>query len=81
MLKTPNDLGTLSLFERHLMATHYLLGLETVLRTLAKAMPGASFTYHSPLDTGETCPALPQLGTPSHTQSPQSLPLSPQSYP
>uniref|UniRef100_A0A8C7AN27 Adhesion G protein-coupled receptor E5 n=1 Tax=Neovison vison TaxID=452646 RepID=A0A8C7AN27_NEOVI len=51
MLETPKDLETLSLTERHSMATNYLLGLETVLRMLAKAMPGASFTYASPSDT------------------------------
>ncbi|XP_044938922.1 adhesion G protein-coupled receptor E5 isoform X5 [Mustela putorius furo] len=51
MLETPRDLETLSLTERHSMATNYLLGLETVLRMLAKAMPGASFTYASPSDT------------------------------
>ncbi|XP_047555965.1 adhesion G protein-coupled receptor E5 isoform X8 [Lutra lutra] len=51
MLETPRDLETLSLTERHCMATDYLLGLETVLRMLAKAMPGASFTYVSPSDT------------------------------
>ncbi|XP_045848165.1 adhesion G protein-coupled receptor E5 isoform X3 [Meles meles] len=51
MLDAANDLETLSLTERHRMATDYLLGLETVLRMLAKAMPGASFTYVSPSET------------------------------
>ncbi|XP_032252017.1 CD97 antigen isoform X3 [Phoca vitulina] len=51
MLEAPRDLETLPLPERHLMATHFLLGYEAVLRTLAKAMPGASFTYLSPSNT------------------------------
>ncbi|XP_027438109.1 adhesion G protein-coupled receptor E5 isoform X4 [Zalophus californianus] len=51
MLEAPNDLETLPPHNRHLMATHFLLGFEAVLRTLAKAMPGASFTYLSPSNT------------------------------
>ncbi|KAF0886670.1 CD97 protein, partial [Crocuta crocuta] len=51
MLHTPGDLEDLSLPERHKVATHLLSELERVLRTLAKAMPGASFTYKSPLNT------------------------------
>ncbi|XP_027944513.1 CD97 antigen isoform X3 [Eumetopias jubatus] len=51
MLEAPNDLETLPPHNRHLTATHFLLGFEAVLRTLAKAMPGASFTYLSPSNT------------------------------
>ncbi|XP_026343827.3 adhesion G protein-coupled receptor E5 isoform X3 [Ursus arctos] len=51
LLKEPRDLEALPLTERHHMATQFLLGLETVLRTLAEAMPGDSFTYLSPSDT------------------------------
>ncbi|CAK7293004.1 Adhesion G protein-coupled receptor E5 [Vulpes lagopus] len=51
MLKPSGDLEAMDPSERHHMATHFLLGLETVLRTLAKAIPRASFTYRSPLDT------------------------------
>ncbi|XP_058583691.1 adhesion G protein-coupled receptor E5 isoform X3 [Neofelis nebulosa] len=51
LLEVPSDLDALALPERHKMATHLLSELERVLRTLAKAMPGASFTYHSPLNT------------------------------
>ncbi|XP_029771754.1 CD97 antigen isoform X2 [Suricata suricatta] len=42
-----SDLEDLPLSERHKMATYLLSELERVLRTLAKAMPGASFTYNS----------------------------------
>lgn len=64
MLHTPGDLEDLSLSERHKVATHLLSELERVLRTLAKAMPGASFTYHSPLNTGETSPCPGPYGAP-----------------
>nr|XP_060483359.1 adhesion G protein-coupled receptor E5 [Panthera onca] len=51
LLEVPSDLDALALPERHKMATYLLSELERVLRTLAKAMPGASFTYHSPSNT------------------------------
>ncbi|XP_014596946.2 adhesion G protein-coupled receptor E2 isoform X2 [Equus caballus] len=51
LLKAPGDLETLALPDRHHTVTHLLSGLEEVLRTLAKAMPGASFTYQSPAGT------------------------------
>lgn len=77
MLETPKDLETLSLTERHSMATNYLLGLETVLRMLAKAMPGASFTYASPSDTGEISPCPALAGDPiPHPEPPVTTPLS-----
>ncbi|XP_070118275.1 adhesion G protein-coupled receptor E2 isoform X4 [Equus caballus] len=47
LLKAPGDLETLALPDRHHTVTHLLSGLEEILRTLAKAMPGASFTYQS----------------------------------
>lgn len=63
LLKVPGELEVLGLRERYCTATHLLSGLENVLRTLAKAMPGTSFTYHSSDDTGEavSCPT-PDLG-------------------
>ncbi|XP_070356764.1 adhesion G protein-coupled receptor E2-like isoform X1 [Equus asinus] len=51
LLKAPGDLETLALPDRHHTVTHLLSGLEEILRTLAKAMPGASFTYQSPEGT------------------------------
>uniref|UniRef100_A0A7N5JWT5 Adhesion G protein-coupled receptor E5 n=1 Tax=Ailuropoda melanoleuca TaxID=9646 RepID=A0A7N5JWT5_AILME len=51
MLNASTDLETLLPDDRHRMATQFLLGLETVLRTLAKAMPGDSFTYLTSSDT------------------------------
>lgn len=77
MLKASGDLEAMDPSERHHMATHFLLGLETVLRTLAKAMPRASFTYRSPLDTGEPqpCPA-PALGPVPHPESPITASVS-----
>uniref|UniRef100_A0A7N5JL90 Adhesion G protein-coupled receptor E5 n=1 Tax=Ailuropoda melanoleuca TaxID=9646 RepID=A0A7N5JL90_AILME len=54
MLNASTDLETLLPDDRHRMATQFLLGLETVLRTLAKAMPGDSFTYLTSSDTGPT---------------------------
>nr|XP_008508070.1 PREDICTED: EGF-like module-containing mucin-like hormone receptor-like 2 [Equus przewalskii] len=52
LLKAPGDLETLALPDRHHTVTHLLSGLEEILRTLAKAMPGASFTYQSSEGTG-----------------------------
>lgn len=62
-LEVPGDLEALALSDRYRVATHLLSYLEEVLRNLAKTLPGPSFTYHSPLDTGEasSCPA-PTLG-------------------
>lgn len=62
-LEVPGDLEALALSDRYRMATHLLSYLEEVLRNLAKTLPGPSFTYRSPLDTGEasSCPA-PTLG-------------------
>nr|XP_023502001.1 CD97 antigen [Equus caballus] len=51
LLKAPGDLETLALPDRHHTVTHLLSGLEEVLRTLAKAVPGGSFTYQSPAGT------------------------------
>uniref|UniRef100_A0A5F5PP08 Adhesion G protein-coupled receptor E2 n=1 Tax=Equus caballus TaxID=9796 RepID=A0A5F5PP08_HORSE len=51
LLKAPGDLETLALPDRHHTVTHLLSGLEEVLRTLAKAVPGGSFTYQSPEGT------------------------------
>lgn len=81
LLEVPGDLEALTLPARHHVGTYLLLFLEEVLRTLATNMPKASFTYHSPSDTGETsyCPA-PALG-PTLQLEPLSLPLSPQSCP
>lgn len=77
LLKEPRDLEALPLTERHHMATQFLLGLETVLRTLAEAMPGDSFTYLSPSDTGETLPCLaPALDPILHPEPPVTAPLS-----
>ncbi|KAB0406046.1 hypothetical protein E2I00_012157 [Balaenoptera physalus] len=54
LLKTPGDLEALDLSSRHHTATYLFSGLEQILRTLAKAMSGGSFIYHSPGDTGPT---------------------------
>ncbi|XP_059774291.1 adhesion G protein-coupled receptor E5 isoform X4 [Balaenoptera ricei] len=51
LLKTPGDLEALDLSSRHHTATYLFSGLEQILRTLAKAMSGGSFIYHSPGDT------------------------------
>ncbi|XP_046507373.1 adhesion G protein-coupled receptor E5-like, partial [Equus quagga] len=51
LLKAPGDLETLALPDQHHTVTHLLSGLEEVLRTLAKAIPGGSFTYQSPEGT------------------------------
>ncbi|XP_036704775.1 adhesion G protein-coupled receptor E5 isoform X2 [Balaenoptera musculus] len=51
LLKTPGDLEALDLSSRHHTATYLFSGLEQILRTLAKAMSGSSFIYHSPGDT------------------------------
>ncbi|KAK2490104.1 LOW QUALITY PROTEIN: hypothetical protein MC885_014110, partial [Smutsia gigantea] len=51
LMEVPGDLEALVLSDRHHAATHLLSGLEQVLRTLAKAMPGDSFTYRSLSDT------------------------------
>ncbi|XP_059950035.1 adhesion G protein-coupled receptor E5 isoform X2 [Mesoplodon densirostris] len=51
LLKTPGDLEALDLSSRHHTATYLFSGLEQILRTLAKAMSGGSFIYHSPEDT------------------------------
>ncbi|XP_042638691.1 adhesion G protein-coupled receptor E5 [Orycteropus afer afer] len=51
LLEEPGDLEVLDLPARHRVATQLLLGLEQVLRTLAQALPEASFTYHSPANT------------------------------
>ncbi|XP_054418066.1 adhesion G protein-coupled receptor E5 [Pteronotus mesoamericanus] len=51
LLEDPGDLEALALPDRHRVATHLLSQLEEVLRTLAKAIPEASFTYRSPSDT------------------------------
>lgn len=77
MLNASTDLETLLPDDRHRMATQFLLGLETVLRTLAKAMPGDSFTYLTSSDTGETLPCLaPALDPISHPEPPVTAPLS-----
>lgn len=80
-LEDPGDLEALAPPDRYRMATYLLSYLEEVLRTLAKTLPGPSFTHLSPLDTGEasSCPA-PALA-PSCIWIPQSLPFSPQSCP
>nr|KAF6479398.1 hypothetical protein HJG59_002494 [Molossus molossus] len=51
LLEGPGDVENLALPARHRLATHLLSYLEEVLRTLAKNMPGDSFTYHSPSNT------------------------------
>ncbi|KAI5935551.1 Adhesion G protein-coupled receptor E5 [Manis javanica] len=51
LMEVPGDMEALVLSDRHHAATHLLSGLEQVLRTLAKAMPGDSFTYRSLSDT------------------------------
>ncbi|XP_037361902.1 adhesion G protein-coupled receptor E5 isoform X2 [Talpa occidentalis] len=51
LLENPEDLEALALPERHHIATILLFNLELILRSLAKVMPKAPFTYYSPSDT------------------------------
>lgn len=51
LLEVPGDLEALTLRDQLRTATNLLSGLEHVLRTLAKTMLTAPFTYHSSADT------------------------------
>lgn len=82
-LKGPGDLEGLALTARYRVATSLLSNVEEFLRTLAKALPAGSLTYHSPSDTGEasSCPAPAPALAPSCLWIPQPRPFSPQSCP